>query len=331
MKNVSALVPTIGWLLALTPMTTSPIAARQASLPRETSQIRFEQHESRLAVLIGDDLFTDFVFKGYDKPIFYPIHGPGQIGMTRNWPMSPDVPGEAHDHPHHKSMWFAHPINGVDFWSETGGSIQIKKFELQPTQNRFQTSSIWVRRDTGATVCSDITVYRFGFDESARWIDATITVSATHGDITFDDTKEGSFAVRTHPDLQLTAAVQEGVTEVFGTAINSNAETGLAIWGKQASWVLYSGPIDEIPMAIAILDHPKNLRHPTTWHARDYGLIAANPFGLHDMQNKPIGSGSWLVKHGDALTLRYRILFLKGHPTAADLEKRHADFVADEG
>ena len=32
---------------------------------------------------------------------------------------------------------------------------------------------------------------------------------------------------------------------------------------------------------VAIFDHPSNPQHPTTWHARQYGLIAANPFGLN--------------------------------------------------
>ena len=37
------------------------------------------------------------------KPYLYPVIGPTGEGMTRNYPMIPDVPGEKHDHPHHKS------------------------------------------------------------------------------------------------------------------------------------------------------------------------------------------------------------------------------------
>ena len=38
--------------------------------------------------------------------------------MTRNWPMK-NVENEEHDHPHHRSFWYAHgDVNGHDFWSE---------------------------------------------------------------------------------------------------------------------------------------------------------------------------------------------------------------------
>ena len=33
------------------------------------------------------------------------------------------------------------------------------------------------------------------------------------------------------------------------------------------------------PQVVTLMDHPSNLRHPTWWHARDYGFMAANPFG----------------------------------------------------
>jgi hypothetical protein len=32
-------------------------------------------------------------------------------------------------------------------------------------------------------------------------------------------------------------------------------------------------------VSIAIIDHPQNPNYPTFWHARGYGLFAANPLG----------------------------------------------------
>ncbi|MGB1817960.1 MAG: DUF6807 family protein, partial [Rubripirellula sp.] len=81
----------------------------------------------QVTVKLGEELFTSFDYRGYNKPILYPIFGPGQIGMTRNWPMKEDVEGEAHDHPHHKSMWISHEISGVDFWGESGGKVITEK------------------------------------------------------------------------------------------------------------------------------------------------------------------------------------------------------------
>lgn len=293
---------------------------------REVS-ITFAKNEVK--VKIGPDLFTTFEFGKYDKPIFYPVFGPDQIGMTRNWPMKDGDPGEAHDHSHHKSIWFSHEINGVDFWSEQEGKVTTSVADPKPGQpSSFLTRSEWIRKDNGKTVLTDETNYQFGFDEKARWIDAQFTIRATHGDVTFDDTKEGTFAVRTHPDLRLTRAPQHGVHDVHGQALNSNGETGKSIWGKAAKWVLYYGPIDGNPMSIAIFDHPENLRHPTTWHARDYGLVAANPFGLHYFQGAEDGAGAYKIKQDEKLQLRYRVLFIKGIATAQEINQRFAAFAA---
>ncbi len=294
----------------------------------EPPKIRFDLHDQRVTVKVGDEVFTELIYhEKYAKPIFYPIYGPGQVSMTRSWPMKDDVKGEAHDHPHHKSLWFSHEINGIDFWSEKGGTTKTLATDFETLSGpAFRTNSIWVRRGTGETVFSDLTIYRFGSDEDSRWIDAEITIQATHGDVTFDDTKEGTFALRTHPDLRLSADPKDGVEKVFGQAYNSNGETGKTIWGKSAKWVMYGGPIDGTPMSIAIFDHPSNLRHPTTWHAREYGLVAANPFGLHYFKGQEKGTGAYTIKNGGELTLKYRALFMKGVPDAGELNRRFDQF-----
>ena len=290
-------------------------------------QVSIAFAKSEVNVKIGDDLFTTFVFGKYDKPIFYPVFGPNQIGMTRNWPMKDGEPGESHDHPHHKSIWFSHEINGIDFWSEQEGAVSTSIVDPQSGErNSFLTRSDWIRKDNGNTVLTDETKFQFGFDETARWIDAQINFQATHGEVSFDDTKEGTFAVRTHPDLRLTSAPRNGVHDVHGRALNSNGESGQAIWGKAAKWVLYNGPVEGIPMSIAIFDHPNNLRHPTTWHARDYGLVAANPFGLHYFQGVVEGAGAYTLEQGKELQLRYRIVFIRGNATAEEVNERFNAF-----
>ena len=284
----------------------------------------------KVQVLVDGELFTTFDYGTYAKPILYPILGPGQIGMTRNWPMK-EGKAESHDHPHHKSMWISHEIDGVDFWSEKGGSVRTKIFESGEKsfgeKNAFRATSLWIRKDDGKTMLTDRTTYRFGVDKASRWIDCTITFEASHGDFQFDDTKEGLFAIRMHPDLRLTPNPRKGVTEVFGSALNSVGEAGKDIWGKPAKWVLYQGPIDGTPMSIAIYDHSTNFRHPTTWHARDYGLLAANPFGMHYFLGKAKGAGAYVLKSRDSLTLRYRAEFIRGIATANDIENRYQVFV----
>ncbi len=292
-------------------------------------ELKIIKKEATVDVMIGDELFTTFDFGSYKKPILYPVYGPGQIGMTRNWPMKDGVKGEQHDHPHHKSIWIGHEINGLHFWSEQGGSVKTVDVSIgQEIENGFVASSKWVRDTDEQTMLSDSTIYQFGFDESARWIDCSVTFLASHGDFTFDDTKEGLFAIRTHPDLRLKANPKAGVGEVFGNATNSEGVKGAAIWGKPAKWLLYHGTIDGKPMSIAMYDHPQNLRHPTTWHARDYGLVTANPFGQHHFMGKAKGAGKVTIKKDKSLSLKYRVEFIGGIATAADVNSRYERFVS---
>ena len=86
-----------------------------------------------------------------------------------------------------------------------------------------------------------------------------------------------------------------------------------------AHWVDYWGEVEGDTVGIAIFDHPDNLRHPTTWHARDYGLVAANPFGLHDFLNEPANAGAYRIEPGDSLVLKYRFVFHRGDATSADI------------
>ena len=293
------------------------------------AQVVITENTGTVDVLLDGELFTRLDYKTYAKPILYPIFSPGQIPMTRDWPMKLDTVGEGHDHPHHKSMWLGHKINGVDFWTEKLGKVQTSvtttKF-TDKTQHAVLTASEWIKRSDGQTLLSDETVYWFGGDTDSRWINCLIDFQATHGDIVFDDTKEGLFAIRTHPNLRLTTDAKAGVDRVFGDAINSEGDTGKQIWGKRAKWILYFGSIGGKPVSLAMFDHPSNLRHPTTWMARDYGLIAANPFGLHYFLGKKKGAGRFKLKQSDNLQLRYRVEFFNRVVTTETVEEKFQDF-----
>ena len=77
--------------------------------------------------------------------------------------------------------------------------------------------------------------------------------------------------------------------------------------------------IDGKTIGMAIFDHPSNPRHPTWWHARYYGLVAANPFGIHDFEKQPDGTGDLTIPAGKSVTFRYRFLFHEGDYKAADI------------
>lgn len=275
----------------------------------------FHRTEGKVEVQFADQPFTTLRTGDYSKPVLYPVLAPGQIPMTRGWPIE-ELPGEAHDHPHHKSVWFAHgDVNGADFWADQD-RIVTETIELDEAHGSLRLRHRWFQNEQ--RLASDWTLLRFGGDSRTRWIDWDVTVRAETAELVWGDTKEGTFAVRTHPDLQLTANPAQGVSEVFGQALNSAGDRDKTVWGRRAEWVYYFGPVDGQPAGLMIMDHPQNLRHPTPWHARDYGLVAANPFGLHEFLGEPKGAGSVSLKAGDSLRLVYRLLVHSGIGAEAD-------------
>ena len=106
-------------LLALLPILTALFTLlAEAATGSAEDGINITQQADRLRIEINGKLFTEYFFKDVPRPYYYPLIGPGEKAMTRNWPMK-TVPDEEHDHKHHRSLWFTHgSVNGHDFWSE---------------------------------------------------------------------------------------------------------------------------------------------------------------------------------------------------------------------
>tara|TARA_B100001094_G_scaffold283017_1_gene295486 strand:- start:334 stop:1218 length:885 start_codon:yes stop_codon:yes gene_type:complete len=256
----------------------------------------------KVVVSIGNEIFTEYRYANQGKPILYPVIGPYGIPMTRHYPMKEGVPGESGDHHHHQSIHYNHPVSGIDFWHGRGGAHirndEIVKAEVVNGKALIVSRNSWMHGEK--RILSDTTEISAGTTEGGRFIDYKISIHASEREITFQDSKEGSMSIRTHPALRLQGKVAKG------SAINSEGVKGKAVWGKAAKWVNYWGPVDGKMVGIAIFDHPKNPRHPTTWHARDYGLVAANPFGKRYFK---AGDGALTIKKGDTVTFAYRFFF----------------------
>lgn len=281
----------------------------------------------RVTVRIDGQLFTEYVFGNTPRPYCYPVLGPGGVPLTRDYPMKADTPGEEHDHPHHRSLWFTHgQVNGTDFWSEAPGHGRVvhdRFLELTPgpevgvlrSANRWLTAA-------GSEVCTDertLRVYRGAADR--RQMDLEIRLRAGASPVVFGDTKEGSMALRLNEQMR----VRQPKGKVgAGHILTSEGATDTAAWGKRAKWCAYTGPIDGKAFTVAVFDHPQNPRYPTWWHVRDYGLFAANPFGQHDFEKAPPKVGDLTLPAGGEAVFRYRFLFLAGAPAAPALETAFA-------
>tara|TARA_R110002096_G_scaffold212352_10_gene399859 strand:+ start:6940 stop:9825 length:2886 start_codon:yes stop_codon:yes gene_type:complete len=286
--------------------------------------------DSRFRIEIDDELFTEYHLKGFSNPILYPIANASGQAMTRDWPIRTDGrSGEQHDHPHHKSLFIGHEsVNEIDFWHEgaNDGSIKhARTIETRSGEDRalLRTFNLWESPE-GEIVCSDTRELQFGVANGIRYIDLELSLHASHGEVRFGEKKDGLIGLRTHPDLRLKPAPAKGVAEVFGQAQNAKGTEGEAIWGEKANWVHYWGQIDGRDAGIAILAHPDNPRSPTWWHAREYGLVSANPFG----PTKNSGDGALTLQPGETLTLRYRFLFHDRSAEAASVSDQYEQFAS---
>ncbi len=302
------------------------IAKAQASGTRRGAGVKISEAGKTLKVQINGKLFTEYNYQDVPRPFFYPVIGPTGVNVTRNWPMK-EGKDEAQDHVHHKSLWFTHgEVNGQDFWGEGGRSGKIVhdkfvKVESGAKAGVIEDKNKWVARD-GKVVCTDTRTHKFYNRPDGRMMDFEITIHASEGKVVLGDTKEGSMAIRLAPTMRLKGKVGKG------HIINSEGDKDKTTWGKRAAWCDYYGPVEGKTVGVAIFDHPKNPKHPTWWHVRDYGLFAANPFGVHNFEGGKKGVGDIVIEAGKSLTFKYRFYFHKGDAKQAQVAENYRVYAA---
>jgi hypothetical protein len=302
-------------------------ALQAAPLPKGKGKVEIKELPGKLRIEINGELFSEYVYENTSRPFLYPIIGPGGAKMTRNWPMKDEV-DEEHDHPHHKSWWYAHgDVNGIDFWAEgkdSGKTVHEKFLEVKSGDVGVIKSANKLVAKDGNVVATDertLTIYNV---EGARLFDFEITTHASNGDLVFGDTKEGTMALRLNESMRLIRGKKKG----DGHIVNSEGVRDGDTWGKRASWVDYYGPVEGKTVGVAMFDNPKNPRFPTWWHVRDYGLFAANPFGVHDFEKKEKGAGNLTVKAGDSITFKYRFYIHDGDEKQAKVLEQYEQYTA---
>ncbi|MDW8052063.1 MAG: PmoA family protein [Armatimonadota bacterium] len=289
--------------------------------PRPPEGFQHSLSEKALQITYAGKPFIGYVWRGAPKPYLYPVYGPNDKPITRHFPMQ-RVPDETTDHPHHRSIWFTHgEVNGVDFWTEGPGKGRIvhqalERIETGPVLARWIARNEW-RTPDGKPLLGEQTEVICYYTPESRWIDYSVTLTALETDVTFGDTKEGTFGVRVASSME----VKRGTG---GQIVNAAGQRDRDAWGKRAPWCDYTGIVEGEVVGIAIFDHPTNLRHPTYWHVRDYGLFAANPFGVHDfVPGTPKGEGDYTLKKGESLTFRYRLWLHKGRTEEAGVATQY--------
>ena len=298
------------------------------------AQVKITPGPEKVSIVINGKPFGDFYVAGKDvtKPYLWPLRAASGTYVTRMWPME-EVSEEQkmveekvvkNDHQHQRGMWFAHDnVNKLDFWNNEAsyttpnrGKIVLKKIDevkSGKTKGSVAATFEWSAMSGDAPpILTESRVMTFYADPKDRILDVDITLTALQ-EVTFGDGKDGVFGIRMRPIL---------IEDKGGTGHLSNAD-GLVgekqLWGKPSNWCDYSGEVNGEKVGIAILDHPDNPRHPVRWHARAYGLFAANPFGLSAFTNDKTENGAITISPGQSLRYRYRVIVHPGDAKSAEI------------
>ena len=323
----------------------------QAQAPRV--EVVAREADRRVDVTVDGEPFTSYVWPTtLKKPTLYPIHSASGALVTRGWPLAAR-PGERVDHPHQVGLWFDHgDVNGLDFWNNSDAIPAARRAKMGTIVHRavrraacgqgegtLEVSADWVD-STGKALLREDTRFVFRAAEGLRSIDRITTLTAVGGPVTFVDNKEGLIGMRVARGLEQPSTTPEVFTDAAGHATtvpmldndgvtghyrSSEGLEGDAVWGTRGRWTMLTGDVDGGPVTLAILDHPNNVGFPTYWHARGYGLFAANPLGTKVFSNGK-EELNFRLAQGKATTFRYRVLILSRTATPDQIETYYRDF-----
>jgi len=292
----------------------------------------------RVDVFINGTLFTSYQYpENIEKPFLFPVIAPNGSMITRGYPIEPRK-GERVDHPHHIGLWFNHGnVNGLDFWNnssaiaadkkDTYGHIVHKKIVRAESGEKGILEVVMNWDDNnGKTLLTENTKYIFSGNSNSRTIDHITALTAVNGPVTFNDSKEGLFAIRVDRAFEMPSnesliftdekgnPTTVGVTDntgVTGMYTSSKGLKGDAVWGTRNDWVLLSGIKDNVPITFGIFDNPKNPGYPAYAHARGYGLFSLNNFGQNSYDPK-LEKKSFKLEKGMSVTLYHRFYVQSG-------------------
>jgi len=310
----------------------------------------------RVDIVIGGKPFTSYIWPdAVKKPVLDPIRGAHGTIVTRGWPLNPR-PGERVDHPHHVGLWFNYEnVNGLDFWNNSEAIKPAERSKMGTIRHRAivsarggaQRGALTAESDwltpAGAVLLRERTEFVFAGDAATRTIDRIATLTAAGERVIFADAKDGMLGMRVARQLEQPSNEPLVFTDIAGRQttvpkldnagvtgeyLSSEGKKGDAVWSTRGRWTLLAGIIGAQPITIAMIDHPKNPGFPTYWHARGYGLFAANPLG-----QKVFSDGretmNFTLEPGQSATFRYRIVVLDEKATPARIEREFTSFAAD--
>ena len=286
--------------------------------------VGFKYQPTGLKITIGGKPFASY-FTGSSKiprPYFAHVMTPSGVQVSRNHPPVEGKDSTDHD-TYHPGLWLTFAgINGNDYWrlkKKTEHEMFIAGPEGGPGKGSFTVSNFYLdaKDSTGNRIAHEICKYTILVRENYYLLIYDSTISSDKSDLVFGDDQEYGLGIR----------VQTPIEERNGGQIlNADGLKGAKkAYGKASNWADYSGVMDNTLIGMTVMPDPKNFR-PSWYHTRDYGLIAANPFG-----RKGVAGGKKsevLVKKGEKFHLGFGIAIYSAAPGAAvDRDAMYKDYL----
>jgi len=328
LKKIASLITAISFSFFLSAQKAEPVKIVQ------------EKNNKTINVFIGDKLFTSFLYPDtLEKPVLYPIYSANGTMVTRGFPWY-TKPGDPDDHPHHLGYWFNYEsVNGLDFWNNSYAipAERKNKYGWIKTDKILQTTNgatgilsyhaNWTNQQNDVLL-EETTRFEFSGSGGQRIVDR-ITVLKANTDVTFKDVKDGMIGLRVAHELQIPATKDQKFTDdkgnvtvikvkadsiANGNYLTSEGKQGDDAWSTRAAWCKMYGKMGNDSVSIVIIDHPSNPNYPTFWHARGYGLFAANPLGEKVFTNGK-SEKNLQLKKGESVSFYYRLVISDGQRT----------------
>ena len=317
---------------------------------------RDNKKNKKVEVLYDEKFVTAYCyFDSTEKPVLFPIETLSGVTITRGYPIAPRA-GERTDHPHQVGLWLNYEsVNGLDFWNNSTAIPPDKKSLYGAIRHQNIVSTVaeknkatlkahvhWVD-NKGKLLLEEITEFVFGTSNGDLIIDRKSTLKAMLPSVIFKDVKDGLLGLRVARELEMPSKQEDTFVDANGiattvVAMNNTGVTGMYVnregikgdntWGKRSEWTCLNGLKESQYISIAIIDHPKNPGAPTFWHARGYGLFAANPLGKKIFTDGKEELNYRMIKD-QSTTFRYRVVIHagSGHLLSADIDAYMNEFI----
>ncbi len=330
-----------------------PLTSMKRKMKENRIQLIPNEDEKKVDVFVEGKFFTSYIYPNtIKKPVLYPLITPDGTKITRNYPLEPSI-GERVDHPHHVGLWFNYgDVNGLDFWNNSDAIPEEKRagygtivhrlvngIHSGENEGRLEVTMDWVS-PIGQVLLKENTTFVFKAQDKSYSIERITKLTAQNETVYFNDNKEGMIGIRViraleHPSTQpeIFTDANGNPTEVKimnnegvnGNYINAEGIEGKDCWGKRSNWVNLRSKVGKEDISLVILDHKSNVGYPTYWHARDYGLFAANPLG-----QKVFSGGknelNFNLEKGESVVFKHEIIVASKTFNKAELDTKFETF-----